>query len=793
MLYGIPILRASLSRFTQPSKRLFLIFPACNRGSEALLLNPSPVAKAYGTPALSRNTGSLSSGSSTLLPVSGEQLSLPTREEVVKRVFRILSSHDDVPEICENIRNDTDVFQYLIDQHRTADLIQCMAPKHPSYMGKLLEVAHEIGCPMKVNAYECAAFHQGQYGMWPLVSSTIALAYLHGQKPSTRLLNWKLRLSVELRQFSAVDAILAEFHDNGRELNRTSFHTLIHSHLRNHNLSQVAAVLRRMTESGATPDSSTYALIASKYRPLGRNVDVQNRALASLADVDDRAATAALNALLQHQLDADDMQAALSLLSFFRTDLVEPIMSTLLAIDANLKPPIRFQTSTLIPNSNTFCLFLAQLGMRRDLNGVLLIDEHMKSVGIAPTNRSVGAVMHACFAAGRPVAAVRIASQMSRPELSDLFLPYLVTDDRHPLSYVPPDVEPNTEIFNILLSGLLPTHGLSCVPRILGLMHGHQVSPDQKTLSLILGHLNKVQHTPPHTLLRILRAFHSSVPTHNIHHLHLIISSAIRRERNMLFGIGWNAKSAPFTRGPWFTPRVPRHLPILRQRHAFEPTAGLYIMSKSQPSAVAESIISSLSSLGVRSDPPMFALRIGQEAEMRQDIDTARHVFHEMVSRGMRPNEYHFAALMLGCTRQGNMQAAIQTMQSAVRSGVKPNVVMFTILITGYARQGKPDKAVSVFQEMVAARIQPDVPAIDAVASAFFTIGAYNTARLTLITLWAYIQPFPESLRPLSLKDLSIHFRSLRGRDPNKLSNKERTRVYRTMNAVRKTWARSFR
>jgi pentatricopeptide repeat protein len=156
----------------------------------------------------------------------------------------------------------------------------------------------------------------------------------------------------------------------------------------------------------------------------------------------------------------------------------------------------------------------------------------------------------------------------------------------------------------------------------------------------------------------------------------------------------------------------------------------------------------------------------------------------------MRPNEYHFSALMTGYARSGHIESAIGVMHSAIQSGVKANVVMFTIIIVGFARQGKPDKAIQTFQEMISAQVAPDVPAIDAVASSFFSIGAYATARLTLITLWPYIQPFPEEFRALSLHDLAIRFRALHGTDPVRLSKERKIRIYKTLASVKKNWTR---
>ena len=203
------------------------------------------------------------------------------------------------------------------------------------------------------------------------------------------------------------------------------------------------------------------------------------------------------------------------------------------------------------------------------------------------------------------------------------------------------------------------------------------------------------------------------------------------------------------------------------------------------------SIVESLVKRRVKSDPFMMALRIRLEGVLNSDMDAAQAVFRTMLARGIRPNEYHFSALMEGFVCSGDIKTATDMLETAEQAGVKANIVLFTILIAAYSRTYDSNMAVRTFQQMTSIGISPDVASIDAVVSAFYAVGAYSTCRRLLITLWAYIQPFPETLRNANLKALAIRFRTLHGSAPRtmKLNKSQRialhSRVKQILNSFR--------
>jgi len=148
---------------------------------------------------------------------------------------------------------------------------------------------------------------------------------------------------------------------------------------------------------------------------------------------------------------------------------------------------------------------------------------------------------------------------------------------------------------------------------------------------------------------------------------------------------------------------------------------------------------------------------------------------------------------MEGHTLLGDMRGAEKVMDAALDAGMRPNVVMFTILIVGHARLGHPDKAMRTFQSMVASGIRPDVPAVDAIASAYFAVGAYKTARRVLLVLWPHVQAPLEGMQSAPLKQLA---RALRARHANRdladhpkhLNKPEQMFLRRKINRLIRAW-----
>ena len=148
---------------------------------------------------------------------------------------------------------------------------------------------------------------------------------------------------------------------------------------------------------------------------------------------------------------------------------------------------------------------------------------------------------------------------------------------------------------------------------------------------------------------------------------------------------------------------------------------------------------------------------------------------------------------MEGYALSGDLRSAETVMDSALDAGIPPNVVMFTILIVGHARLGHPERAMQTFQGMLASGIRPDVAAVDAIASAYFAVGAYRIAKRVLLVLWRHLQPPPEGMQSAPLERVAMTFRARHAnRNPDDrpipLSKLERNKLREGIKKLLKSW-----
>lgn len=719
-------------------------------------------------------------------------------EDPVQLLTALFARTDDALKILRKAQSSPVILAALRDRKRIIRVVEAVASLSPSWARRVLVLAHSLGCSLKQNVYETAAHQMALSKHWNLLLSVVSLGEKHTGKSTTRLLNWRIRALMETQNYAPLRHILDQFTHHELKPNKRSFDLLISSFIRNRNLALTKEMLVKMRDAGVPPDADTHALIAMNYRSFGVNDDVQLHALKNLQHLTGSRATAMLNSLLQLRMDAQDIPGALELLAFFKQSMVSSILRALVgdgSIPRDGNWDAQETPASVIPSAATFSIFINYMATQKDLASALYIFNDMVATGVEPTAGTVTSLIHAHFSVGAVATAVRMVAEMCDQQKSPLamFAPFMPVDEQWALPLLTFGMKPTSQIFNALLKGLLQTQGLNCILSVLHIMRANEVTPNTATLEVIISHLSKAEHVPPSTLFRTLRSLTSPSLRPALRHLHVIFSAIMRHERYLAFGKGWNATAAPlsYKRRATTKPRalLPNRLSGTTER--LDPIAGIDLPHKPAYRALVRPILQSLSDRRVRSDGVMMGLRIKRDAELSEDLQSAKDLFQTLLVRGLQPNEYHFSALMEGFARSGNLNAAVGVLNSARQAGVKPNVVMFTILIVGYARLGKPEDSVRVFQEMVSANIKPDVPSIDAVASAFFAIGAYATARSSLITMWAYIEPFPEELRVVSLKDLARQFRLLHAGEkgpPRALSKQEKIQLYRKLSVLVKTW-----
>lgn len=669
----------------------------------------------------------------------------------------------------------------------------------PQYSSKVLHLANDLGLKLHQNVYECAVYHLAALNRWDIILDIVDAGKRHTGRTTSRLLNWRARALIETQNYSHLPQILDEFRSAKLVPSERTFHLVLSGCLRNLDLEGARACLQSMKDIGFTPNSSTDALIVKYYRPFAADFRVRQRALGSLPALLPIAGVAVLNNLIQAALDSHDIPSTLHFLESFdqaTINIIRPLISADLDFHTrNLSnkallydlPPL---ARGIKPNATTFANFISNRAKKADLSGAIELVKGMASLGVSATPAIMAALVHAYFAAGQGNTAIRMIERLQHTLSFQPLIKDAELDDQHGADGLPLElfnVPLNIQILNMLFREILRRQGLDHACFVMSILRANNLQPTSSTLEILLAHLKNVEGAHPRILFHVLRKFSSPAIQPTLRHLRIILSSIVRQEIYWRNGSGWRTFASKYPRSP----KASSHRRLSRITSRFDPTAGIEILEPPVHRSFVMSIIESLVKRGVKSDSFVMALRIRLEGVLNSDMDAAQAVFRTLLARGLRPNEYHFSALMEGFVCSGDIKTATNILETAKQSGVKANVVLFTILIAAYARTYDPNMAVRTFQKMTSIGISPDVASIDAVVSAFYAVGAYSTCRRLLITLWAYIQPFPETLRNANLKALAIRFRTLHGSAPRtmKLSKSQRialhSRVKRILNNFR--------
>lgn len=694
-------------------------------------------------------------------------------------------------QLLKSIRTSSSLSTLFSDRETFRNFVESLAQSQsPQYCLKVLHLAHDLGLKLQQNVYECAAYRLAAFHRWDIILDVVDAGKQHTGRTTSRLLNWRTRALIETQNYSQLHQIFDEFRRANQIPSQRTFHLVLSGCLRNHDLEGAKACLQYMKDNGFTPNASTDALIAKFYRPFAANFRVRRQALESFPALPPLASVTVLNNLIQVALDSKDIHSTLHFLACFDEASIKIIRPLITSADLDLHTRTLSNKASLhdLPslahgiksNATTFANFINDRAKKADLPGAIGLFKGMASLGVSATPAVVAALVHAYFTAGRGNMAIRMIEGMQhalsfQPLINDVEPDLEHGADGLPLELI--DIPLDIQILNVLLREILRRQGLNHASFVLSILRANNLQPTANTLEILLAHLKNVEGAHPRILFHVLRKFCSPTIQPTLRHLRIIFSSIIRQEIYWCSSRGWRTFAAKYTRSP--KARSPT-LRLSGITSRFDPTAGIEVLKPPVHRSFMKSMMESLINCKVKSDPFMMALRIRLEGVLNSDMDAAQAVFRTMLARGIQPNEYHFSALMEGFVCSGNIRAASDVLKTAEQSGVKANVVFFTILIAAYARTYNPNMALRTFQQMMSSGIPPDVASIDAVVSAFYAVGAYSTSRRLLITLWAHIRPFPETLRNANLKVLVIHFRTLHGSAPRtmKLSESQRLALH---------------
>lgn len=630
-------------------------------------------------------------------------------------------------------------------------------------------LAHALGCRFKPNHFETVVHQLSLKEYWSLVPPLVSLAKNQCGKTTARLLNWKIRAFMECHRFGRLDHVLGEFAQDHVQPTRRTFHLLVSGHLRNQDLDSAKRSLQLMENAGFPVDASTHALIVTAYRSLGLDPQVHARALEALRHVNVRTSTRMLNSIIQHFLDVGDEPSAAEHINRMiapatsrRETVHQPggiftgangVVSSFI----DTFPPPSAGIPMIHPDAATFTILINYLNSQRQLHRVHKVLNRMVDIGVKPDSGVVAALIHTYCLSGRDDMAMSLLAAMLELDAdaqSVLALLHVKSVPQLPINVK--GIGLTIHVFNAVLPRVMEIRGLSGARFMIRIMRSNGIQSNAATIEVFLNYLDRIEHIETSRLTQVLRSMSRKVHGPTIRHLNIILRNALRREKHKVHGSGWDTTAAKFssTRRP-STLTLPENHNILNSEN-FDPSGDHH---HPHDDSCIRSTILALSRKGVKSDRATFAMWLRHEGIVDPTLGTAKSVFRHMVNKGMHPNRHHYTSLMDGFMRAGDMQGAEQVMRSTKATGFEPDVVMWTVLISGYALKGEPQLAMRTFRTMVATGIPPDVPAIDALAHAYFAVGAYSVARKVLLELWPQVKPFPGELKNAPLKQLAHIFR----------------------------------
>ncbi|KAI8980687.1 hypothetical protein BD414DRAFT_492966 [Trametes punicea] len=712
----------------------------------------------------------------------------PNMLSIIETIFsRPLARLPSLEDLRENPAA-AELVTYLRLPHRAPVLVRHLLDVREYWRALwALRIAKEIGYNFSPKFYGEAIQKLAEMKKWSLVLTLTHTAREHLGYTTTGLLNWRLQAYMESQRFLSLQEALDLFTQEDVRPSRLTYHLLIAMNLRNHDLTAALASIRAMESAGFGMSPRTWAVVLLNYRSLGLPPSAKARAFSALQTADGPTATAIINSLVQLLLDAHDMRGVVEILSMASQHRGDPPADLgagttgeegVASAAAEQKGPASDSstglTRRILIDISTYNTLLTYLSRQGDLVSALRTLEEMRNARILPNADTAVALVRLYLAANHPNDALHIVSDAlgDFPEAAALLPRLGFTESVPPQHPTYPGVaSPTISLFNALIWGVLRFYGLSGLKAAFRIMRVAQVDVNQTTVGVLMSYLHRHERPRPREMIRAVRALMSAGIAPTTRNLHVLMAALVREERLVAHPRGWAVDSDSVGNTDSPTKERPSD-----PSNCFQPTAGITIPRRLRYRSLMRPIIQSLMDRGVRSDPVAFALRIKQDAVVKGDLNMALTTFRTMLETGIRPNEYHYGALMEGFAAAGDMKAAADVMREAVNAGANINVNAHTILIAGHARLGQATEAAEAFRRMVAEGIRPDVPAIDALTSAFFRAKAYGMARRVLLQLWPQVGPLPEELVEAPLRQLAVAFRAMhrvKSKAPPRLSSRE--------------------
>ncbi|KAG8862721.1 hypothetical protein FRB96_000731 [Tulasnella sp. 330] len=661
--------------------------------------------------------------------------------------------------------------------------------------------------PVSERSYCSVAQRLLRQRQWILLPLLFKLAKTHLGLTIPHLLDAKTLAYIQLRDYTALKLIPDEYASGRLTPKPTTLDAVIRCHLENSDVPTAKEVMGRMTELGLEPTQKTMVAVLEGSLKLGLTEEV--RSMIEIAIASSNSNAAALNAGLKLYGNEDAREAMDRLLKHLNFTQQQGGGG-----ETEVNECVR-------PTARTLAILIDGHARRRELTRAVQVFGSAESLGIThPSIAMTTAMIKAHVAADDLPGALFLIEQLclghgrydevimgplllSMKEMAALDRPKRPRGagaPYPPLSASSCDwrqlrLDPNH--FSHVLDATQYRHGLDFVVLIVKLMQALGIPTTSPSVINTL--LRYTRGADPATLRQISKTLvRGSGPEAGTHLINTVLARVIRKESAQTLP-KFDLKRSP----PFCTPKPPTSalIPSLHNDIQTSLSAGINYSTEYVPHVYKglRPQIRELHRRGVQPDRESYALRIRREAVNRGNLLEARVVFDTMVSRGMKPQQHHYAALMEGHARHGDMDEAQRLMWEYESSNPSPlpsplmpstswgdqgqawenggyqhdeqprfvrsmtslkrtvgHVLLWTILIYGFGRIARPDQARATMDEMIRSGVKPDLVAIDALTNAYARNNQHSQARKAIFDFWPLerVGPLTEELKKLPLKKL---------------------------------------
>lgn len=598
-------------------------------------------------------------------------------------------------------------------------------------------------------------------GEWHLVLSLQRKSLVQLGYTNWHLLQAKALALLALREYRSLNPVLDEFAKAGLTPKPWVFDRIIHAHLSNCDTARAKETMNRMAASNISPTSQTVTAILEGSHRLGMTDEV--RALTRMAAVRDNGSSREINAGLRLSQRTSEWDEIYPLLE--KLDFGEPQSD---GVDEEGGAVVG--STKARPTAKTFAVIIEKHAERNDLDQAVETFCYARRLGVQPSQRMTTALLKAFIRAGELMGSFRLIKQMCRGDklYDETATERLLHTIEETLSLhqgprtKPPKASHVDEVgdwttfplhqfhFTSLLGAIIQRQDLEVTVPIIHLMKLHHIQLDSTQLITFLRRSRVLTHRPD--LLGHIFGNNRGKPGGGL--------------ENEAFQVILSKQKAQAVETSNLKQKYPaRTLPPKGSTTHVIPKFFRHVGPQ----------FHDMNRRGVQPDRMYYALRIRREAVIQGNLVQARAIFDDMVSKGMRPQQHHYAALMEGHARHGDVNEAKKLMREYEGSRPPPDelsgtgqtgdgkravghVLLWTILILGFGRIARPDQSRAAMEEMIREGVRPDLVAVDTLVNAYWKNMEYAKAYEAINEFWPTerVGPLTEELKRLPTKKLLV-------------------------------------